>query len=522
MGMFAESSLADADLVAQTREGSTAAFAELVRRYWAQGNRVAQTLVKDASEAEDMVQESFLRAFRNLDLLVDPGKFGPWYRRIVFGVCVDWLRTFRPDMYRSYGEEDPLSQCIDPTPSALQRLEEQEIILRVQLAVKSLPDRYRLPLTLYHLNGLSQTKIADALGVPASTVRSLVTRARQKLEPLLRDVFEEQKGMVKLLHITNGDSVVGTLREASVPGNYSPWADVLWEGPVQHTGEDDAFLSDRARFLRKSGYSNTYDESLSKLQIWETALNSYRSYDEVVLWFEHDLFDQLILIRLLDWFARRELGHTRLSLICIGEYPGVPGFRGLGELQADQLGPLLDTRLDVLPPQIQLGHAAWRAFTGSDPVSMEKLLAAGTTPLPFLAGAFERLLEEFPSTHNGLARSEQQALTAVAESGSTTAGRMFLAIQNMEERSFMGDTSFWRILTRLAAEPHPLLHISGRTEESFSKRTVDITELGRQVLAGNEDYVRLRGIDKWIGGVHLHGAESRWRWSGSNLVTLPI
>jgi RNA polymerase sigma factor (sigma-70 family) len=166
MGMFAESSLADADLVAQTREGSTAAFAELVRRYWAQGNRVAQTLVKDASEAEDMVQESFLRAFRNLDLLVDPGKFGPWYRRIVFGVCVDWLRTFRPDMYRSYGEEDTLSQCIDPTPSALQRLEEQEIILRVQLAVKSLPDRYRLPLTLYHLNGLSQTKIADALGVP--------------------------------------------------------------------------------------------------------------------------------------------------------------------------------------------------------------------------------------------------------------------------------------------------------------------------------------------------------------------
>ena len=130
---------------------------------------------------------------------------------------------------------------------------------------------------------------------------------------------------------------------------------------------------------------------------------------------------------------------------------------------------------------------------------MENLLAADTTPLPFLAGAFERLLEEFPSTHNGLTRSEQQALRVVAESGSTTAGRMFLAIQNMEERSFIGDTSFWRILTRLAAEPHPLLHISWRTEESFSKRTVDITELGRQVLAGNEDYVRLRGIDRWIG-----------------------
>jgi hypothetical protein len=150
------------------------------------------------------------------------------------------------------------------------------------------------------------------------------------------------------------------------------------------------------------------------------------------------------------------------------------------------------------------------------------LLAADTAPLPFLAGALRRLLEEFPSTRNGLARSEEQALKAVAELGSTSAGQMFLATQNMEQSSFMGDISFWHILTRLAAEPHPLLRILGATEERFSKRTVHITELGKQVLASDEDYVRLRGIDKWIGGVHLHGPESRWRWNGSNLVAPPI
>jgi hypothetical protein len=323
-----------------------------------------------------------------------------------------------------------------------------------------------------------------------------------------------------LLHITNGDSVVRTLKEAGVPGNYSSWADVLWEGPVQQA-DDDALLRSRARFFCESGYSDSYEESLSRLQTWETALKGYRSYDEVVLWFEHDLFDQLILIRLLDWFARHELGRTRLSLICVGDYPGVPGFRGLGELRADRLAPLLDTRLEVTPSQLQLARVAWRAFTGPDPVSIEMLLAADTVPLPFLAGALRRLLEEFPSTRNGLARSEKQALKA-SELGSKSAGQMFLATQNMEQRSFMGDISFWRILTRLAAEPHPLLCILGAMEERFSKRTVHITDLGKQVLAGDEDYVRLRGIDKWIGGVHLHGPESRWRWNGSNLVALPI
>jgi hypothetical protein len=340
---------------------------------------------------------------------------------------------------------------------------------------------------------------------------------------LRQDVFEEQRGVGKLLHITNGDSVVGTLKEAGVPGKYSPWADVLWEGPVPYTGDDDdAFLTKRARFLYESAYSPSYEESLSTLQSWEAVLKTYRSHEEVVLWFEHDLFDQLILVRLLDWFVRHGLGHTRLSLICIGEYPGVPGFRGLGELRAEQLAPLLDTRRDVTPPQFQLAQAAWQAFTGSDPVFIENILITDTPPLPFLAGALQRLLEEFPSTRNGLARSEEQALRAAAELGSTSAGGLFLAIQDMEQRSFVGDLSFWRILTRLAAEPHPLLRISADTADRFSQRIVDITELGRQVLAGNEDYVRLGGVDKWIGGVHLQGSESRWRWNGSGLVELPI
>jgi hypothetical protein len=82
------------------------------------GNRspdraLACVLVHDPFEAEDITQEAFLRAWRNLDLLSDPAKFGAWLRRIVFGVSIDWLRVFRPDLYRSTGPtegERPLEQ----------------------------------------------------------------------------------------------------------------------------------------------------------------------------------------------------------------------------------------------------------------------------------------------------------------------------------------------------------------------------------------------------------------------------
>jgi hypothetical protein len=245
-------------------------------------------------------------------------------------------------------------------------------------------------------------------------------------------------------------------------------------------------------------------------------LHTSRYEDEVVLWFEHDLFDQLILIRLLDWFGRRDSGATRLSLICIGEYPGMPGFRGLGELSAAQLGPLLDTRQEVTAGQIELAQTAWEAFTGSDPTMVEQLLTRDTTALPFLEGALRRALEEFPSTYNGLSRSEEQAVRAAADLGAVPAARLFPVVQEMEERPFMGDSSFWRILKGLAAEPNPLLHAEG-AGGPFVRYAIRVTSLGREVLAGKEDQIRLRGIDRWIGGVHLQGSESGWRWNGRSL-----
>jgi hypothetical protein len=182
------------------------------------------------------------------------------------------------------------------------------------------------------------------------------------------------------------------------------------------------------------------------------------------------------------------------------------------------LAPLLAARQPVRASQLELARAAWQAFTGSDPVAVEQLLTAGTAALPFLANAMRRLLEEFPSARNGLARCEEQALRAAAELPSPSAGRMFQASQEMEESPFMGDTSFWQTLVRLAEAPHPLLRLSADTGNEFIQKAVEITELGSQMLWGDLDCVRLRGINKWIGGVHLQGAEARWRWNGSGLV----
>ena len=294
----------DGELVHLARAGNREAYGELIRRYQRPIWGVAWSLLGDRFEAKDLTQEAFLRAWLNLDLLSDPTKFGPWLRRIVFGVSIDWLRVFRPDLYRmtDITSELELSALPGPTESALARLESIELRQRVWDAVGRLPSRYRAPLTLFHLDGLSHSKVAEALGVPVSTVRSLVTRARQKLQPLLasyagevlpalEDVLKEQTiGKSAMLHITDGESVAGTLRESGIPGDVSTCGDLMYEGPAPYGLDAEAWRDARARFMTEAGYA-TLPDAAQYLKACDDALAAFSRYDEVVIWLDHRLSD---------------------------------------------------------------------------------------------------------------------------------------------------------------------------------------------------------------------------------------
>jgi RNA polymerase sigma-70 factor (ECF subfamily) len=173
----------DADLVRMARAGNRDAYGELIRRYQHQIWGLACILLDDRFEAEDVTQEAFLRAWLNLDLLSDPGKFAPWLRRIVFGVAIDWLRVFRPDLYRLSDLQTGLKLSGQPAPteSALARLQAIELRQRIWDAIARLPPKYRLPLTMFHLDGLSHTKVAE-------------TRCARKHRPFVGDARASETG----------------------------------------------------------------------------------------------------------------------------------------------------------------------------------------------------------------------------------------------------------------------------------------------------------------------------------------
>ena len=319
-----------------------------------------------------------------------------------------------------------------------------------------------------------------------------------------------------MIHIRCGNDMRPAFEASGLPGDYVVCADPLCDGPTPANTEGAAWRDVRAGFASEA-YGVTLEKAEQFLIEQESGLARAEAAEEVILWFEHDIFDQIILISLLARFANRRGRIGKLTLICIDGYPGIERFFGLAQLGPEGLSDLFAKRLDVTGQQFELATRAWAAYCAADPTAIVTMLTEDTTALPFLANAFLRHLEDFPSLRDGLARTERQALLAVID-GPQTAEQVFGSNQAMEEARWCGDTMYWGWLRRLASGRMPALKIQG-PENWYMQRamaaetTVTLTRAGQALMSGAADWVKFAGIDRWHGGVHLHGERPAWRWN---------
>ncbi|HZA30817.1 MAG TPA: hypothetical protein VE462_04815, partial [Propionibacteriaceae bacterium] len=124
---------------------------------------------------------------------------------------------------------------------------------------------------------------------------------------------------------------------------------------------------------------------------------------------------------------------------------------------------------------------------------------------------FDRLSREYPSTRDGLSLTERRVLAAVAD-GATDAASAFVRATGRETRPYLGDTWCFAMMDRMARARVPLLEAQPTRRPIDLTTALRLTDTGARVLAGDADHVRLNGIDRWIGGVHLRGRHPRWRW----------
>jgi hypothetical protein len=191
-------------------------------------------------------------------------------------------------------------------------------------------------------------------------------------------------------------------------------------------------------------------------------------------------------------------------------------FHGLGELNEDQLASLFGFRHEVTAAELSTAVAAWSAYRATEPGALEKFLRGDTSALPFIRPAFSCHLTRFPSVSNGLGRIEQRGL-ALINDGLNKFVDLFPRFGEVEPGFGLGDWQFLEALKRLQEARSPLVSLkNGPTNgeqrtELVRKLAFEITPAGRAVLQGETDFVKLNGIDQWLGGVHLTET-NLWRW----------
>lgn len=299
--------------------------------------------------------------------------------------------------------------------------------------------------------------------------------------------------MERIVHVCNGDSTADVLSLADLPGEIRVWADALDQGPLLPVPDAEHYRA-RAAFWSARGAA----DGGAQLADWDRGVDEAAGAEELILWFEHDLFDQLALCRLLARLARRGLPQT-LTIVTIDRHPEVPNFLGFGQLAPEQLAELWPRRTSLSRDAVDEAIAAWLAVTAADPRALPYLVRR-IKAMPFLAGALERHLEEFPDPQSGLSRTERQLLAAVAR-GESGPAALLAASHAIDPRYPLTDT--------LCAATLATLRAGGFIEGD------EITALGRQALAGATDRVAEVGIDTWRGGVHLAGRGPVWRWDSA-------
>lgn len=192
-----DSGIPDAELVAAVLAGTHERYTELVRRYKSLVTTYAFSRVNQRELAEDLSQETFVRAFVALDHLKNPAAFSAWLLSIAHNVCIDHLRSkSRTVSLEIHSEKDSQGQILIQNRrerSAVDKIAQEEMRDRILGAIDALGDEYRATLLLRHVEGQSCEEIAERLGVSLGTITSRLSRAHKLLRERLARFVEPDK-----------------------------------------------------------------------------------------------------------------------------------------------------------------------------------------------------------------------------------------------------------------------------------------------------------------------------------------
>lgn len=292
--------------------------------------------------------------------------------------------------------------------------------------------------------------------------------------------------MSSLLHITNGDSFTQKLNTLQLKGDVITWREMLCEGKTLTNVGSESFWKARFEFLNKN-YKVTKSSFIEKTLKEYRSLCNHKQQNQIVLWFEYDLFCQVNMLAVISWLkANRK--YAEISLVCSGKEDETDKMYGLNELSKDQLMKLYETRKVLTRDDIEYADYIWQLYCSDNPIRLENLTDFKNYQFDYLSQAITSHLHRFPSIKNGLNAMENNILQLSIDKKPTSKRELLKTVLGDQGLLGFGDSQYERAISRLK----PLF-------SSFNP--VRLTKKGKAILESQTNYYAcLQDNDVYLGG----------------------
>ncbi|CAM3349152.1 DUF1835 domain-containing protein [Thalassospira profundimaris] len=308
------------------------------------------------------------------------------------------------------------------------------------------------------------------------------------------------------LHVRCGSDIRDGLKQAGFIGDFLEFSDPFCQGPVPDLPRD-AFIETRAAFIA-GAYDLPGEAALERLRREYDALGRLGQYDHVVLWFEHDSYDQLILAFLMDAIATIQ-PETNIDVISVNHAPAsetIDRFIGLGQLSLDGLIWCWNTqRTPLNSDMLTFGSKVWKALRQDTPKDLKTLAEASSAPLPHMPEAVKRHLAELPDPQTGLSLTQKLTLQIIKDHGPLPVGKVFgHLMRSVDPLPYLGDLMFWSEIQWMMDCQDPLFTLTPATPKTnWAERTITLTNTGHETLAGKRNFLdNFTGV-RWVGGIQI-------------------
>lgn len=292
--------------------------------------------------------------------------------------------------------------------------------------------------------------------------------------------------MSTLLHITNGDAMTSALRKLSVPGEIITWREMLCEGRTINTVGTEIFWKERFSYLSK-----VY--KVSKSQFIDLTLKEYRelckhkAQDEIVLWFDADLYCQVNMIAVMSWIHKHRKDEV-ISLVGDGLDAEGTEPSHLSEETPQRLLKRFSNRLILTRDDLEYADYIWQLYCENNPLRLQQAIQQNTSQLQSLSTAMEAHIKRFPNMRTGLNVQEFDLLELAATLHPKTEAELLQAVMQSEKIYGYADTQYQHMITQLK----PLFS---------SMNPVKLSSLGEKVRSWTENvYPILRNDKDFLGG----------------------